>query len=291
MNRVAMENHAPATAGHADEPISLKERVIVPAKSRLTLRDLYRDIPVVRVLAGRDFKVKYKQSLLGPLWLIIQPLALMAAFFVAFRSLAGIETGGIPYALFVLVGLCVWAFIQAAMTMGTASLISNYHLVRLTPCPRLAFPIASLVASLPAMAVTGVAALGLAAVTGNLSPRVLLLPLGVAWVFLFTAGVVAICSAITVRFRDMMNVLPFLLQLGVFVSPVGYPTSELGPNVERLVNLNPLTGIIETWRWMVLPVEAPAALPVLVSLALTALLLVGGWILFSRLEVKMADEI
>ena len=286
-----MENRAAATARQGEEPVSTVERVIVPAKSRLTLRDLYRDIPVVRVLAGRDFKVKYKQSLLGPLWLIIQPLALMAAFFVAFRSLAGIETGGIPYSLFVLVGLCVWAFFQAAMTMGTASLISNYHLVRLTPCPRLAFPIASLIASLPAMAVTGAATLLLAAVTGHLSPRVVLLPLAVAWVFLFTAGVVAICSAITVRFRDMMNVLPFLLQVGVFVSPVGYPTSQLGPKVEKLVNLNPLTGIIETWRWMVLPVEAPSATPILVSLAVTAVLLVGGWILFSRLEVKMADEI
>src|SRR3954454_1381542 len=107
----ALAEPAPTALGM--EPTT---RVIVPAKSRIKLRDLYRDIPVVRVLAGRDFKVKYKQSLLGPLWLVIQPLALMLAFFVAFRSLADVQTAGIPYALFALTGLCVWAFFQAAMT-------------------------------------------------------------------------------------------------------------------------------------------------------------------------------
>ena len=272
-------------------PESTSTRVIEPANTRLRLRDLYRDLPVVRVLAARDFKVKYKQSLLGPLWLVIQPLALMAAFFIAFRSLADVKTAGIPYALFALTGLCVWAFFQQAMTMGTASLISNYHLVRLTPCPRLAFPIASLVASLPAVAVTGLATLLVAGATGHLSPRVLLLPLAIVWIFLLTAGVVAICSAITVRFRDMLNVLPFLLQVGVFVSPVGYPRSELGENMRTLVDLNPLTGVIETWRWMVLPLDGLPPFPVLASLAYTVVLLVGGWLLFSRLEVKMADEI
>jgi lipopolysaccharide transport system permease protein len=291
MDRLAVEANPTAPPRPASAGEDVVERVIVPAKSRLKLRDLYRDIPVVRVLAGRDFKVKYKQSLLGPLWLVIQPLALLLAFFVAFRSLADVQTAGIPYALFALTGLCVWAFFQAAMTMGTASLISNYHLVRLTPCPRLAFPVASLVASLPALAITVVATLLVAIVLGELSPRVLLLPIAAAWLFLFTAGVVALSSAITVRFRDMLNILPFLLQVGVFVSPVGYPRSALGPNVQWIVDLNPLTGIIETWRWMVLPVESLPLRPVAISIAETALLLVFGWFVFSRLEVKMADEI
>jgi len=291
MDKVALESRAPGSARPAEGLDAVVERIIVPAKSRLKLRDIYGDLPVVRVLAGRDFKVKYKQSLLGPLWLIIQPLALMLAFFVAFRSLADVKTAGIPYALFALTGLCIWAFFQSAMTMGTASLISNYHLVRLTPCPRLAFPMASLVASLPALATTAIATLIVAIGLGELSPRVLLVPFGVAWLFLFTAGVVAISSAITVRFRDMLNVLPFLLQVGVFVSPVGYPRSELGPDIRWIVDLNPLTGIIETWRWMVLPLDGLPMFPVAVSLAETTILLVGGWFLFSRLEVKMADEI
>ena len=151
------------------EPAS--ERVIVPAKSRIKLSELRRDLPVVRVLAARDFKVKYKQSLLGPLWLLIQPLGLLVAFFVAFRGLADVQTGDIPYALFALVGLSVWAFFQASLTIGTTSLVTNVHLVKLTPCPRLAFPIASLVASLPAVAVTTAATLVLAVYYGSVQVR------------------------------------------------------------------------------------------------------------------------
>src|SRR5205814_2198029 len=143
----------------------------------------------------------------------------------------------------------VWAFFQAAVTIGTASLVSSFALVKLTPCPLLGFPIASIVASLPAMAVTGVAALLSAAVAGALSPRVLLLPLAIVWAFLFTAGVIAITSSVTVRFRDIMNGLPFLLQLGIFVSPVGYPPDQLSNTLKTIVELNPLTGIIDIWRW------------------------------------------
>src|SRR6266545_1018143 len=109
-------------------------RVIAPAKRRLRLRDLPKDAPVIRVIAARDFKVKYKQSLLGPLWLVFQPLALLAAFFVAFRNLANVQPG-IPYSVFALTGLSIWAFFQASMTIGSASLITNIMLLRFTPCP------------------------------------------------------------------------------------------------------------------------------------------------------------
>ena len=280
---------APPHGGNAlDEGV---ERVLEPTNSRLNLADLYRDLPVVRVLAARDFKVKYKQSLLGPLWLVIQPLLLLLAFFVAFRGLADVKTAGIPYLLFALTGLTVWAFFQAAMTLGTASIISNAHLVRFTPCPRLAFPLASLVASLPAMGVTLAASLALAIGLGQLSPRIVLLPLAMVWLFALTAALVAIFAAFTVRFRDVMNGLPFLLQVGIFVAPVGYPRSALGPLSQWLVDLNPLTGIIETWRWMVLPIETLAARPVAISMGLTCALIVIGWFLFSRFEVRMADEI
>jgi ABC-type polysaccharide/polyol phosphate export permease len=267
------------------------ERRIEPVKSRLKLSDLYRDLPVVRVLAARDFKVKYKQSVLGPLWLIFQPIALLAAFLVAFRGLAGIETSGVPYVVFALVGLCVWAFFQASMTIGTASLVTSYLLVRLTPCPRLAFPTASVVASLPAMGVTTLAAFGTAAVTGTLSPRVLLLPVGIAWAFLFCIAVVAISSAISVRARDLIAALPFLLQVGVFVTPVGYPPQELSSTVRFFVELNPLTGIIEFWRWLFLSGQRLDTFPVLVAVAGTSLLMLLGWRVFSRHEVTMADDI
>src|SRR3954449_8021027 len=112
------------------------ERVVAPAKRRLKLRDVFGEASVIRVLAARDFKVKYKQSLLGPLWLVFQPLALLAAFLVAFRGLANVQTSGIPYTVFALPGLAAWAFFQASMTIGPAPIITNMPYVRFTPCPR-----------------------------------------------------------------------------------------------------------------------------------------------------------
>lgn len=267
------------------------ERVIVPAKRRLKVRELLREAPVIQVLAARDFKVKYKQSMLGPLWLVFQPLMLLVAFLVAFRGLADVESSGVPYAVFALVGLTVWAFFQASMTIGVASLITNMNYVRYTPCPRPAFPLAAIIASLPAFAVTGAAAIASAAVTGNLSPRVLLLPLGLVWLMLLTAGVVAIASALAVRYRDIISALPFFLQVGLFFAPVGYSLAELSTTVRTLVDLNPLTGVIEASRWMMLAGYEASFEPIGVSLAGTALLAVVGWWVFSRLETTMADEI
>lgn len=265
-------------------------RLVRPVKRRVTLADVVRGADVIRVMAGRDFKVKYKQSLLGPLWLLFQPLALLAAFFVAFRNLANVQPG-IPYSVFALVGLSVWAFFQASMTIGTASIISNITLVRFTPCPRFAFPIAGIIASLPAWAVTTVAALLIAAVTGNLSPRVMLLPFGVVWLLLLTAGFVAIGAAFTVRYRDILAAMPFLLQVGLFLAPVGYPLRQLGPTVRALVELNPLTGLMEAWRWMIVAGYGAPTRAIALSLVMSALIVVAGWRTFTRLETTMADEI
>jgi lipopolysaccharide transport system permease protein len=266
-------------------------RVIKPAKRRIRLGDVFRDAAVIRVLAARDFKIKYKQSLLGPLWLFFQPLALLGAFLVAFRGIADVQSAGVPYSVFALVGLSAWAFFQAAMTIGTASIISNFHLIRFTPCPRLAFPVAAMIASLPAFAVTVAGALVAAAVSGYLSPRALLLPFGLVWLFLLTGGLVAISAALAVRFRDILSALPFLLQVGLFLAPIGYPLADLGDTVRALVSLNPLTGLIESLRWMMLSSYQPSFEPIAISLGLTAFLAGLGWYVFSRLEATMADDI
>jgi lipopolysaccharide transport system permease protein len=267
------------------------ERIIAPAKRRLRIRDLLRERAVIGVLAGRDFKVKYKQSALGPLWLVFQPLALLGAFFVAFRGIADVETSGVPYSVFAMTGLAIWAFFQAAMTIGAVSLISNYHLVRFTPCPRPAFPIASIIASLPSFVVTAAGALILAAISGDLSIRVVLAPLVLVWLFLLTSGIVMLAAAITVRYRDLQNALPFLLQVAVFLAPVGYSVAQLSEIVRAIVYVNPMTGVIESWRWMVLAGYEVSFEPVAIALAMTAVLVPLGWWVFSRLETTMADDI
>jgi ABC-type polysaccharide/polyol phosphate export permease len=270
---------------------SPSERVIVPAKRRIQVADLIRDASIIRVLAARDFKVKYKQSILGPLWLVIQPVALLVAFVIAFRGVADVESSGVPYALFALVGLSVWAFFSAAATIGTASVVTNVSFVRFTPCPRHAFPIAAVIASLPSFGVAATAAVGVAVATGDLAARAVLLPLALVWLSVLTVGTVAISSALAVRYRDIPSALPFVLQVGVFLAPIGYSLPSLSSTIGVLVSLNPLTGIIEATRWMMLSGYQPSVEPILASLGATAVIaLFGSW-LFARLEPTMADLI
>ena len=291
MNQAEAQSSRTAAAAGLP-PLELPvERIIAPAKRRLRLRDLLRERAVIGVLAGRDFKVKYKQSMLGPLWLVFQPLALLAAFFVAFRGIGDVQTSGVPYALFALSGLAIWAFFQAAMTIGAVALISNYHLIRFTPCPRPAFPIAGMIASLPSFAVTAAGTLTMAAVTGHLSVKVLLAPIVVVWLFVLTAGVVLLAAAVTVRYRDLQSALPFLLQVGVFLAPVGYAVGQLSELVRGIVYLNPLTGVIEAWRWMVLSGYHSSIEPIAISLVMSVALVSFGWRFFTRLETTMADDI
>ena len=266
-------------------------RVVVPARRRIKLRDIAGHAAVIRVLAGRDFKIKYKQSVLGPLWLVFQPLALLAAFLVAFRGLGKVATSDIPYAVFTLVGLSAWTFFQASMTIGAASLLTNATFVRYTPCPRTAFPIAAVIASLPAFAVTAAGAFVCALATGVLSPRVVLLPIGLAWLLLLTLGSVALAGSLAVRYRDVIQALPFLLSVGLFFAPIGYSLAGLSPFMRKLVELNPMTGLIEAWRWMMLSGYHPRLSVILISLVMTAVVAVAGWVVFARREPTMADVI
>jgi lipopolysaccharide transport system permease protein len=266
-------------------------RVIRPAKRRVKLRHFRRDAAVIRVLAARDFRAKYKQSILGPLWLIVQPVSLLAAFFLAFRTVGDVKVADVPYLPFVLVGLSVWAFFQASLTIGTSSLISSVSFIRFTPCPREAFPVAAVIASLPAFAITGFAALVAVAVTGEISPRVVLMPVALAWLLLLTLGVVVTTSAVAVRYRDVVNALPLVLQLGVFVAPVGFPLGKLAQPMRILVELNPLSGVLETFRWIMLRDFDPSLQAIGIGIVMTLAVTFVGWRIFSRLETTMADEI
>jgi lipopolysaccharide transport system permease protein len=290
--QLPMDTTAASTAAPARHPVEeLPERVIAPAKRRLKLRDLYRQHAIIRILAARDLKTKYKQAVLGPLWLVFQPAALLLGFVVAFRSLGNVQSAHVPYAVFALAGLSTWAYFQAALTIGTNTIINNSAFVRYTPCPRLAFPVASLIASLPTFAITAIGAVASAAATGFLSPRVLLIPIGLVWLLILTAGFVAISASVAVRFRDVISALPFLLQLGTFLAPVGFSLSSLSPTVRTLVEINPVTGLIETIRWMMISGYHPATTAIVISVCLTAVLALTGWLVFARAETTMADVI
>ncbi len=264
--------------------------VRVPTKARVRIGDLRTYGPVIRALASRDLKARYKQSALGPAWVVFQPLALLAAFTVGFRSVAHVHTDGVPYVLFALAGLAVWTYFQAVTMVATGSIVNNYPLVRWTACPRLALPLATLISNLPSFLIPGLAAIIAAGAAGYLWIGSLLVPVMCLWLLLFVAICAILLAAITVRARDVLSVMPFMLQVTLFLSPVAYGTAALSPVLRALISINPLTGLLDAWRWVLLGVR-PSLTAVIISLALTAIGTGVAWRLFAVLEVRMADEI
>jgi lipopolysaccharide transport system permease protein len=291
-----------SSAGPATEPVlaeprfsgtpaSVAVREHVPVKRRIRARDVITTLPVALVFTIRDFQTRYKQSLLGPLWLIVQPLSMVAGFTVIFGSVAEVDTGPVPYVLFSLVGTTVWLTFQLSVLYGTRSIVANKAMVKSLPVPRLTFVTSTLLSSLPQLAFTTTLTLVAIVIAGRpMLPQMLLLPVCVAWLLVFTYVVTLPLAAWHARFRDVGATIPFLFQAGVLLSPVAYPLSEAPPTLATILQLNPMSGIIETWRWCLLGSEvAPLALAV--ALAATGVLAVFGWWTFARAEVRFADVV
>jgi homopolymeric O-antigen transport system permease protein len=279
---------AVSRATDAAKPATVVVRA--PAETRFQLRDVISYRPLVRALASRDLKVRYKQSALGPAWLVFQPLALLAAFAVGFRSIANVRTAGVPYVLFALSGLVVWTYFQAVTMFAVGSIINNYTLVRWTSCPRVVLPIASLISNLPSLLITTVASVITAGVMGYLWLGSLLLPAIFVWQFFLVLAFALFVSSISVRARDVISVMPFLLQVMVFLVPVGYQTKQLSPILRGVISVNPLTGLIDAVRWSLLGVK-PSIPAVSISITLTIVGVLLAWRFFTRFEPHMADEI
>jgi lipopolysaccharide transport system permease protein len=261
----------------------------VPTNRRIPLSDLWTTRRVLAVLGIRDIIVKYKQSALGPLWLLIQPLGTLLAVTLAFSAVVGVDTpDNVPYVLFALVGLTVWNFVQLAMSASTDALIRNAILVRRSICPRTALLNAQVVSNLPPFAVIlGVTLVSLV-VTRGLPLRALLLPVLIVWLLVFAWGIVLIVGSVSARFRDAVSAIPLIAQAGIFLSPVGYSPAQADGVAEAILLLNPVSGLIEAWRWCLLGGSVDARF-VIVALISTVLLAVAGWRLFTRMEVRFAD--
>jgi ABC-type polysaccharide/polyol phosphate export permease len=246
---------------------------------------------VARMIALRDIKTKYKQAALGPLWLLIAPLGMLFAITIAFSGVTDVQTGDIPYLPFALVGLTVWTFIQLSATLGSQAIVSNGSLVRRSPMPRMALVTGSLLGNLPPIIVMFALTLLATAVTRGFSVQILLLPLLILWLFVFAIGLAMLLGALTVRFRDTTSALPLIISAGIFVSPVGYPLAGAPSNIHALLTVNPVSGLIEAWRWSILDMADPQWLVVGIAAAWTVLIVGFGWRIFARLEVKFADYV
>ena len=264
-------------------------RVSVPVPRRIRPADVWRTLPVGWMLGRRDVKIKYKQSALGPLWLVLQPLGMLAAVALAFSKVTNVDTGGIPYVVFALVGLSVWITVQLAITIAPQVLLANAQVVRRSPCPRLAFVTGTVIAVLPPLGVVLVATVAAAAVSGSLGIEALAMPVMLAWLLILIWGFSLLVTALGGRFRDMVALAPLVVQAGIFLTPVGYPLDAAG-SLEKVLAFNPASGVIEAWRWSLLG-SAPDGFAMAVGLAETVGLILLGWYVFGRMETRFSDYV
>ncbi|MBA3693826.1 MAG: ABC transporter permease [Acidobacteria bacterium] len=267
--------------------------VIEPSKSwvALNLRDLWQYRDLLYILTMRDIKVRYKQTLLGAAWAIIQPLFTMLIFTLFFGKLAGMPSDGIPYPIFAYAGLLPWTFFSNAVTNSGNSLVGNSNLITKIYFPRMIIPMASVASGL----LDFVIAFGLLVVLMfyygvGLSINLLMLPVLLVLTSLLAIGVGMWMSALNVKYRDVRYALPFLVQLGMFASPIIYPLSLVPEKWRWLMALNPLAGQIEAYRsaffgkpfdWLSLGVSAVLTFAVLIYSAYN----------FRRMEKSFADII
>ena len=266
--------------------------MIEPTQKRLRLRDRVSNVPLMRVMTVRDFKLKYKQSVLGQLWLFIQPFGMLLAFTVVFNGVTQVDTSGIPYTLFALTGLIVWTFVQGGLLTGVGAVTTNHELVRRVPFPYIVFTVTSMVKILPNIAVTVVGTIIAVYALGETLPiQALLLPLALVWVMVFIGSLINFLGAIAVYARDPVTILPFALQIGLFISPVAYPADAVSGSAEIILALNPITGLIEAVRWCILPLDDVNTVALGVAGVWTVVAAVVGWHVFARLETSFADSV
>ncbi len=255
-------------------------------------QDLWRYRELLGFLAWRDIQVRYKQTVLGAAWALLQPAITLVVFTYVFGRLAHMPSGNVPYPLLVMAGLLPWQLFANALSNASGSLVSNTHLISKVYFPRLVVPLSALAVALIDFLIVALLYLGLGA-WFNFWPdwRAVLLPLFTLLGLLAALGAGLWLTALTVRFRDFRFIVPFLLQVGVFLSPVGFSTSTV-PNWRLLFSLNPMVAVIDGFRWCLLRGHQELYLPSLfLGVAVTVLLLVTGLWYFRRTERGFADMI
>jgi lipopolysaccharide transport system permease protein len=254
--------------------------------------DLWRYRELLGFLAWRDIKVRYKQTVLGVAWALLQPLVTMGIFSFVFGVLAGMGKGDARYPLIVMAGLLPWQLFAAAVSGSSGSLVSNAHLISKVFFPRLIVPLSALGVALVDFTVVLALYAAMAAWFGVMPGwQVLLLPVFGACALLIALGAGLWLSALTVRFRDFRIIVPFILQVGVFLSPIGYRTDVL-PNWRDLLALNPMTGVIDGFRWCLLGGTTDFYWRGFATSAVVgAVLLATGLWYFRRTERTFADVI
>ena len=255
-------------------------------------RDLWRFRELFIFLAWRDFAVRYKQTAIGVTWALIRPLLTMIVFTVIFGGLAKMPApDGVPYPLLVMSGMLPWTFFSAAMSESASSILANANLISKVYFPRLITPAAVVLVTFVDLAISGLLMLGLMLYFGRLPTwQIVVLPLFLLQALAAALGVGLWLSALTVKYRDFRFVVPFLVQFGLYISPVGFSSDVVPAPWRTAFALNPIVGVIEGFRWTLLGTSLHIA-DVVLSLIVTVALLVTGFRYFRATERQFADTI
>lgn len=256
------------------------------------LRELWQYRELIYFLAWRDVKVRYKQTVLGVAWAVLQPLAMAVVFTVFLGRLAGVPSDGMPYSLFVFSGLLSWQLFSHTLTESSQSLVLNERLVTRVYFPRIAIPLATLVVGLVDFVFGFVVLLLLMVYFGYpLRASLLFLPPVVCLALATSFAVGLWLSALNVRYRDVRYTLVFLPQLWLFATPVAYPSTLVPETWRAVFGLNPMTGVVEAFRWSLFGATAFPGTLLIVSTATVSAVLIGGVLYFRKMEQSFADVI
>lgn len=256
----------------------------------LNLGDLWRYRELLYFFVWRDLKVRYKQTVLGAAWAILQPFMTMVVFSIFFGKLAKISSGDLPYPIFSYSALIPWTFFANGLTQASNSVVSNAAMVKKTYFPRLTLPIATVLSGVVDFALALTVLLGMMMYyhitpTANIIWLVPLLLLA----FVTSLGVSLWFASLNVQYRDVRYVIPFVINFWQFLAPIAYPSSLVPEKWRLLYSLNPMVGVVEGFRWALLGTDTAPGPIIIVSALVSLFLLVGGVIYFRRMESSFAD--
>ena len=258
----------------------------------LKLGELWEYRELLYFLTWRDIKVRYKQTVLGAAWAIIQPFFTMVVFSLFFGKLAKVPSDGIPYPIFAYAALVPWNFFAQGLTQSSDSLVGSANLIKKVYFPRLAIPISTVISGSVDFILAFTVLLGMIVYYGmSPSAKVLWLPLLLLLAVTTSLGVGLWLSALNVQFRDVKYTVPFLTQFWMFATPIAYPSSLLHEPWRTVYGLNPMVGVVEGFRWALLGTKTAPGPMILVSAFAAVMILVGGAFYFRRMEKTFADVV
>ncbi|MEQ6121924.1 ABC transporter permease [Reichenbachiella sp. MALMAid0571] len=270
----------------------MSKTTITSASSRkLNLKELFDYRDLFWVLAYRDLRVRYAQTFLGLLWAILQPLSTLLIFTLIFGRAIKVDTGNIPYPLFALCGMSAWSYFAFVMNQSGTSIIGAQEMIKKIYFPRLVIPLSkSLVAFVDFGIALAMTIVLLFYYNIPITPSIFIFPVFVLLNILFALGVGIWLSSLTIRYRDFQHIVPFLVQLGLYASPIAYPAALIPEKYKVLYYLNPMSGIVEGFRWAILNTPPPGVYS-LISFGLVFIIFFSGLWYFKKMERTMADLI